>query len=42
MTAVALFYSDAPDANKSGGALSFAAYLAIDARTECGNFKETT
>jgi hypothetical protein len=41
VTAVALFYADAPDANKPGGALPFAAYLAIDARTECGDFTAT-
>ena len=42
VTAVALFYGDAPDANKSGGALPFAAYLAIDARTKCGHFTATS
>jgi protein kinase-like protein len=42
VTAVALFYSDAPDADKAGGALSFGGYLAIDAATECETFTATT
>ena len=42
VTAVALFYGDAPDANKAGGALPFAAYLAIDARTGCGDITATS
>ncbi len=42
VTAVGLFYGDAPDAAKPGGALSFAGYLAIDATTACDEFTETS
>jgi Protein kinase domain len=42
VTAVALFYGDAPDANQDGGALPFAAYLAIDATMACAHLTATT
>jgi hypothetical protein len=42
VTAVALFYGDAPGADESGGALPYAAFLAIDASTTCVTLTPTS